>query len=272
MRLSGKIAVVTGAGSGIGRAIAQRFAAEGARVVVAGRTRPGIEETARAIDAAGGEALAVVCDVTDAAAVTHAIARANEVFGPVDILVNNAGGSFGDDILTFDEDTWDRNFDLVLKSVYLCCREVLPQMIARGSGAIVNIGSVNGLTGIGEEAYGAAKAGMINLTQNMAMKYGPHGVRANVVAPGTIRTPIWNERLAERPNVFEALTAWYPLGRVGEPEDVANAALFLASDEASWITGVTLPVDGGLLAGSYRMNVDLSGGATSQQAPVSSRE
>jgi len=259
MRLPNTVALVTGAGSGIGRAIALRFAAEGARVVCAGRTLAGVEETARMIDEAGGEALAVLADVTQADQVDHAFARAEEVFGPVDVLVNNAGGSYGDDILTIDEETWDRNFDFVIKSCYLCSKRALPSMIARRRGNIVNIASVNGMTGIGEEAYGAAKAGMINLTQNMAMKYGRHGVRANVVAPATVRTPIWNARLAERPTVFEDLTAWYPLGRVGEPEDIANATLFLASDEASWITGVTLPVDGGLLAGSYRMNMDLSG-------------
>lgn len=259
MRLPNTVSLVTGAGSGIGRAIAVRFAAEGSRVVCAGRTKAGVDETARLIDAAGGEALAVECDVTKADDVERAFARAEEVFGPVDILVNNAGGSFGDDILTFDEETWDRNFDLVIKSVFLCSKRALPNMLARGKGNILNVASVNGMTGIGEEAYGAAKAGMINLTQNFAMKYGPKGIRANVVAPATIRTPIWNARVKERPSVFDDLTAWYPLGRVGEAEDVANAALFLASDEASWITGVTLPVDGGLLAGSHKMNMDLSG-------------
>jgi meso-butanediol dehydrogenase / (S,S)-butanediol dehydrogenase / diacetyl reductase len=259
MRLPNTVSFVTGAGSGIGRAIAERFAREGSRVVVAGRTAAPIDETAKRIGAAGGSALAIVCDVADAAAVDAAVRQAVEAFGPIDILVNNAGGSWGDDILTFDEATWDRNFDVVLKSVYRCCRAVLPSMIERRRGAIVNIASVNGMTGIGEEAYGAAKAGMINLTQNMAIKYGRFGVRANVVAPATIRTPIWNARVAQRPTVFEDLAAWYPLGRVGEPDDVANAALFLASDEAAWITGVTLPVDGGLLAGSYRMSRDLSG-------------
>ena len=259
MRLPDTVALVTGAGSGIGRAIAVRFAAEGARVVAAGPTLAKVEETARLVGAAGGQAVAVRCDVTDPEAVAAAVAAANAAFGPVDVLVNNAGGSFGDDILTIDAETWDRNFDLVLKSVYHCCRATLPSMIERRRGSIVNIASVNGMTGIGEEAYAAAKAGMINLTQNLAVKYGRFGVRANTVAPATIRTPIWNERLAKRPTAFDDLAAWYPLGRVGEPEEVANAALFLASAEASWITGVTLPVDGGLLAGSYRMNADLSG-------------
>jgi meso-butanediol dehydrogenase / (S,S)-butanediol dehydrogenase / diacetyl reductase len=259
MRLPNTVSFVTGAGSGIGRAIAERFAREGSRVVAVGRRAGPVEETARLIGAASGSAIAIACDVTDTAAVDAAVRQAVATFGPIDILVNNAGGSYGDDILTIDEETWDRNFDLVLKSVYRCSRAVLPSMIERRRGNIVNIASVNGMTGIGEEAYGAAKAGMINLTQNMAVKYGRFGVRANVVAPGTVRTPIWAARIAQRPTVFDELAAWYPLGRVGEADDVANAALFLASDEAGWITGVTLPVDGGLLAGSYRMNMDLRG-------------
>jgi NAD(P)-dependent dehydrogenase (short-subunit alcohol dehydrogenase family) len=162
-------------------------------------------------------------------------------------------------ILDIDEALWDLNVDVVLKGVYLCSRAVLPGMIERGSGVILNIGSVNGLMGIGESAYSAAKAGMVNLTQNMAIHYGDEGVRVNCIAPGTIRTPIWNERLAKEPGVFENLAKWYPLQRVGEPEDVAKAALFLCSDDASWITGVTLPVDGGLTAGSYGMNKALQG-------------
>jgi NAD(P)-dependent dehydrogenase (short-subunit alcohol dehydrogenase family) len=139
----------------------------------------------------------------------------------------------------------------------LCSKAVLPAMIAQKNGAIVNIASVNGLTGLGEEAYSAAKAGVINLTQNMALKYGRFNVRANVICPGTIQTPIWQPQLEKDPQIFERLIPWYPLGRIGQPEDVARAALFLASDEAAWITGVTLPVDGGLMAGSYRMAREL---------------
>ena len=262
MRLADKVAVVTGGGSGIGRAICVRFAMERARVVAADINAAGAKETVAVITAAGGTALAVTADVTDGAAVGALMRRAEQEFGRVDVLVNNAGGSFGDDILTLDEDTWDRNLTLVLKSVYLCCRAALPGMIARGAGAIVNISSVNGLTGLGEEAYGAAKAGMINLTQNLAVKHGQHNVRANCICPGTIRTPIWNERVGRDPDVFDTLARWYPLGRVGEVEDIANAALFLASDEARWISGTTLVVDGGLLAGNYRMSRELQAPAT----------
>jgi NAD(P)-dependent dehydrogenase (short-subunit alcohol dehydrogenase family) len=133
-------------------------------------------------------------------------------------------------------------------------------MIERRQGVILNVSSVNGMFGIGEEGYSAAKAGVLNLTQNLAMRYGKYGIRANAISPGTIRTPIWDKRLARDPNVFEELNKWYPLGRVGEVDDVVAAALFLCSDEAAWITGVNLPVDGGLTAGSYRMMEDLGGG------------
>lgn len=261
MRLADKVALVTGSGSGIGRAIAERFAREGARVIVNDLHRDRAEETVQRIAAAGGEALAIQADVTQSAAVQAMVERGLAAFGRIDILVNNAGASQGDDILTFDEATWDWNLAVVLKSVYLCSRAVLPQMIERRSGAIVNISSVNGIVGLGEEAYSAAKAGMNVLTKNMAVKYGRFGIRVNAICPGTVRTPIWGPRLEKDPHIFEKLAKWYPLGRVGEPEDIANAALFLASDEAAWITGATLVVDGGLLAGSYRMTLELEGKA-----------
>lgn len=257
MRLANKTALVTGGGSGIGQAIAQRFAKEGAAVAVVDLVSERAEETARQITEAGGRALAIQADVRDTAAVAAMADRALTSFGHVDILVNNAGASRGDDILEIDDETWDFNLAVVLTGVFLCSKALLPQMIARRAGAIVNIASVNGLTGLGEEGYSAAKAGMINLGQNMAVKYGRFGVRVNTICPGTIRTPIWQARVEQDPQIFERLAQWYPLGRVGEPEDVANAALFLASDEAAWITGATLVVDGGLLAGSYRMSREL---------------
>lgn len=259
MRLADKVALVTGSGSGIGRAIAERFAREGARVIVNDLHRDRAEETVQRIAAANGEALAIQADVTQSAAVQAMVEQGIAAFGRIDILVNNAGASQGDDILTFDEATWDWNLAVVLKSAYLCSRAVLPRMIERRSGAIVNISSVNGIAGLGEEAYSAAKAGMNVLTKNMAVKYGRFGIRVNAICPGTIRTPIWGPRLEKDPLIFEKLAKWYPLGRVGEPEDIANAALFLASDEASWITGAVLIVDGGLLAGSYRMTLELEG-------------
>jgi NAD(P)-dependent dehydrogenase (short-subunit alcohol dehydrogenase family) len=256
--LAKTVAVVTGGGSGIGRATAELFAREGATVVVADLHGDRAESVAKEIDDAGGTAMAVEADVATPEGVDHVFARADSVFAPVDILVNNAGASLGNDLRTIEPDLWDRNFDIVLKSAFLCTKAVLPGMIARRKGAIVNIASVNGLMGLGEEAYSAAKAGMINLTQNTAIRYGEFNVRANCIAPGTVDTPIWAERKAANPNVMQELAAWYPLGRVGQPEDIARAALFLVSDAASWITGVVLPVDGGLTAGLFRMARELS--------------
>jgi meso-butanediol dehydrogenase/(S,S)-butanediol dehydrogenase/diacetyl reductase len=256
--LANRVAVVTGGGSGIGRATAELFAREGATVVVADLYGDRAEAVAKGIDEAGGTAMAVEADVATPEGVDHIFARADSVFAPVDILINNAGASLGNDLRMIEPDLWDRNFDIVLKSAFLCTKAVLPGMIARRKGAIVNISSVNGLMGLGEEAYGAAKAGMVNLTQNTAIRYGEFNVRANCIAPGTVDTPIWAERKKINPNVMQELAAWYPLGRVGQPEDIANATLFLVSDAASWITGVVLPVDGGLTAGLFRMAKELT--------------
>ena len=196
----------------------------------------------------GGQAITAVVDVTDNAAIQQMVATTVERFGRIDILVNNAAYSQGDDILTIEEESWDLNLSVVLKSVFLCSKAVLPTMIDQKQGAIVNIASVNGLSAFDEEAYRAGKAGVINLTRNMACKYGHHNIRTNVICPGTIQTPLWDERLAENPQVFAELAEWFPLGRVGQPDDVAKAALYLASDDAAWVTGTTLTVDGGLMA------------------------
>ncbi len=259
MQLSNRVALVTGGGSGIGRAICLRFAQEGATVVAVDLVLARAEETIGIVKAAGGSGLALQADVADDAAIHHAVQLALNAYSVVDILVNNAAISQGSDILTIDEATWDLNLAVVLKSVFLVSRAVLPSMLAQKRGAIVNISSVNGLTGIGEEPYSAAKAGVINLTKNLAVRYGSQGVRANVICPGTIQTPIWAERLKKEPGIFAKLEKWYPLGRVGQPEDVANAALFLASDQAAWITGAVLNVDGGLMAGTYRFSQELAG-------------
>jgi meso-butanediol dehydrogenase/(S,S)-butanediol dehydrogenase/diacetyl reductase len=259
MRLIDQVAVITGGGSGIGRAIALQFASEGATVVAADLVHERAIETADLIKSTGGRAIGIKADVSQADNVAAMTAAAINAFARVDILVNNAGLSVGDTVLDFDEAAWDLNLDVVLKSVYLCSRSVLPGMIDRGRGVILNIASVNGMMAVGEAAYSAAKAGMINLTGNMAIHFGDKGIRVNCIAPGTIRTPIWGARVARDPEVFDKVAKWYPLGRVGEPEDVAKAALFLCSDDAAWITGATLPVDGGLTAGSYRLNRELQG-------------
>lgn len=260
MRLAGRVAVVTGGGSGIGRAISLRFASEGAAVVAADLIPERAEETAKLITEAGGKAIGVEADVSKEAAVIAMAERAREAFGTVNILVNNAGLSRGADVRTIDEETWDLNLDVVLKGPFFCSKALLQGMIDQGGGVILNIVSVNGLTGIGEEPYSAAKAGLINLTQNMAVRHGPDGVRVNAIAPGTIVTPIWNSTVEKDPGVFDRISQLYPLRRVGTPEDIASAALFLASDDANWITGTTLVVDGGLLAGTDAFRQASGGG------------
>lgn len=258
MRLESHVALITGGGSGIGRATALRFAAEGAAVAIFDRHADAAETVAREIGDVGGRAIAVAGDVTDLAALDDAAAAAADRLGPVSILVANAAVSEGNDLLTIDEATWDRTVDIVLKGVFLSAKAVLPGMLAAGRGAIVTISSVNGQAGIGEEPYSAAKAGVINLTKNLATRYGGEGIRANCIAPGTIRTPIWKPRLDRDPGAFDRIAKWYPLGRVGEAEDIANAALFLASDEAAWITGAVLNVDGGLMAGIPHFGQELT--------------
>jgi len=257
MRLANETAFITGGGSGIGRAIALRSAREGAAVTIFDRHAEAADSVVKEIGQIGAQAAALAGDVTDLAALQHAVAMTSERFGPVSVLVANAAVSRGDDVLTIDEETWDRTVDIVLKGVFFSAKAVLPGMIAAGRGAIVTISSVNGQTGIGEEPYSAAKAGVINLTQNLATRHGRDGIRANCIAPGTVQTPIWQPRVDQDPEVFDRIARWYPLGRVGQPEDIANAALFLASDEASWVSGAVLNVDGGLMAGIPRFGSEL---------------
>jgi NAD(P)-dependent dehydrogenase (short-subunit alcohol dehydrogenase family) len=259
MRIDDRVAIVTGAGSGIGRAIARRFAAAGAGVIAADVDGERAAETVRLVEAAQGRAWAHVADVADEAAVTRLVSAALEREGRLDILVNNAAVAKGTGLLGLDPATWDENLAIDLRGPYLCMRAALGPMSLARRGAIVNIGSVNGLTGLGEYAYSAAKAGLVSLTQNAAVEFGPLGIRVNALCPGTVRTPIWRERLETDPAILERLKPWYPLRRIAEPDEIAAAALFLASDEASFVTGAVLVVDGGLTAGMGRMLDDLAG-------------
>ncbi len=253
MRFQGRVAIITGGGSGLGRALAHSFAAEGAAVVVADVAGQRATEVVREISEAGGESLAQTTDVTSAVDVEAMVEAAREVFGSVDILVNNAAKATDADFFDVSEEIWDEDVAVTLKSAFLCSQAVLEGMTKNRSGVILNISSVNALSYFGNEAYSAAKAGILSLTRSLAVRCGPFGVRVNAIAPGTLRTPAWEHRRQKDPDVFERVTKWYPLGRIGEPEDVAGAALFLASDEAAWISGAVLPVDGGLTAGNMQM-------------------
>jgi meso-butanediol dehydrogenase / (S,S)-butanediol dehydrogenase / diacetyl reductase len=270
--LDGRVAIVTGGGSGIGRAIAGRFGRAGARVAIVDVASAQAEAVASEIAATGGEARAMVADLAVIESAARVVDEAVAAWGAVDILVNCAAISQGEGIIDLDAAVWDRNFAVDLRAPFLLMRAVLPHMTAKRRGAIVNIGSVNGLMAFGEYPYSAAKAGLISLTQNAAVEFGPAGVRVNAICPGTVRTPIWRDRLAAAPDIFERLAQWYPLGRVAEPEEIAAAAFFLASDEASFITGATLVVDGGLTAGMGRMSAELAGRREFPSPPPFSRE
>ncbi|MEU3522531.1 SDR family NAD(P)-dependent oxidoreductase [Streptomyces sp. NPDC038707] len=245
-RFAGHGVLVTGAGRGIGAAVARRLAEEGGRVLVTDRDPAEAERTAAGLRRAGLTAEAFTCDVADRAAVEAAVARAVAAFGSLDVLVNCAAHCSPDGPL-FEEDpddAWARDLDVTLTGTYRCCRAALPHLAASGRGAIVSIGSVNGLQDFGNHAYSAAKAGLGSLTRTLAGHAAPRGVRVNLVAPGTVRTSAWEGR----EDALDAVRAVYPLGRVGEPEDIAAAVAFLASRDAAWITGTTLVVDGGLTA------------------------
>ncbi|MEV3989416.1 SDR family NAD(P)-dependent oxidoreductase [Streptomyces sp. NPDC049837] len=242
-RFDGYGVLITGAARGIGEATARRLADEGARVLVADIDGDLAREVAGTIP----EAAAHGCDVSDPAAVGAAVAYAAETFGRLDVLVNNAFARTPDAPRFEDESdaTWQRSLDVTLVGALRCSRAALPHLAASGRGAIVNIGSVNAEQAFGGHAYSAAKAGLTSLTRTLAAEAARRGVRVNQVNPGTIRTRGWEGREGE----LEALAGRvYPLGRVGEPEDIAAAVAFLASPDASWVTGTTLRVDGGLLA------------------------
>lgn len=247
-------AIVTGAGHGIGRAIARHLCAEGAAVTVLDINGEAAHETAALLNAENFRAYAIETDITDYEAVSKAFVEAENMFGPTTLLVNNAAYTDAGSHEKITLQAWHREIDINLNGTYHCIRAIVPSMKAQGGGAIVNISSVNATRYFGNPSYSAAKAAIINLTQTVASEYGHAGIRCNAVLPGSVRTKnaTWTIRQQKDPQILEKLARWYPLGRVAEPEDVAKAVAFLGSSEASYITGATLPVDGGLLAG---MNV-----------------
>jgi len=248
MRLDGKVAIVTGAGSGIGRATAELFAQEGAKVVVAEYRQAAGEETVELIRSHGGEAIFVRVDVSKAEQVERMAQQAVDAYGRIDILFNNAGIFILGTITDTEEAVWDKTMDVNLKGPYLCSKYVIPHMIRGGGGAIINASSSTGAHDAAANfaAYIASKGGVAMLTKAMAIDYAPHGIRVNAVAPGPTDTPMLREVLDEK--AAAEFTASFPAKRFGQPTEIAQAVLFLASDEASFVTGLIMAVDGGQTA------------------------
>jgi len=246
-RLQGKVAVVTGAGPGIGRAIPQVFAREGARVTLVDVQLRAAEETAEGIRAAGGDALVVQGDASSSKDWRATVEQTVQRFGRLDILVNGASWSRAVPAVDLEEEEWDRSIAVTLKSVYLGAKYCIPEMLKGGGGAIVNISSANGLvSNPGFASYSAAKSGVIGLTRNLAIDYGLQGIRVNAICPGLIINARTEARIQADEAEARGSRDPYLVGRWGRPEDVAFAALYLASDEAAFVTGTVLAVDGGL--------------------------
>lgn len=241
-RFEGYSAIITGGAHGIGAAVARRLASEGARVLIADIDAEAAERTAGSVDGA----VWIRCDVSDRASAEAAVAYAVERFGALDVLVNSAFETSGHNgpLVELPDDLWRQTLDVTLTGALRCARAAWPHLAASGRGAIVNIGSINAEADFGGHAYSAAKAGMTSLTRTLAGEGGAQRLRVNQVNPGTVRTRSWDGQ-EER---LDVLSAIYPLGRIGEPEDIAAAVAFLASADAAWVTGTTLRVDGGVMA------------------------
>lgn len=249
-RLAGKVALITGAASGIGASCAERFADEGARVGGIDVCQPDSAAWKRVADA-GPDTSFHIADVRDEAALSAAVAQCQEQFGRIDSLVNCAGVAGGGPVHLLAPEEWDRVLDINLKGTYLACKQVLPQMLEQRAGSLINIASVEGIEGIeGGSAYNASKGGVITLTRNLAIDYGRRGIRANAICPGFIRTPLSESIFSDGMALtLDRIVEATQLGRLGEPDEIASAALFLASDESSYVTGQSLVVDGGYTAG-----------------------
>jgi NAD(P)-dependent dehydrogenase (short-subunit alcohol dehydrogenase family) len=246
--VSAKVALITGGGSGIGRATALTFAREGARVVVSDVVAEAGQETVQLITQAGGEARFMATDVSQAAEVEALVAGCVGAYGRLDCAHNNAGiEGPGAQTVDYDEDAWERVIAIDLTSVYLGMKYVIPEMIKQGGGVILSTASVAGMVGFpGSGAYAAAKAGVINLTRMVALEYANKNIRVNCICPGIIATPMAQRVMGERPD--DRVVRLEPIGRLGQAQDIANAALFLASDESSFATGAPFVIDGGYIA------------------------
>ena len=249
MRLEGKTALITGAGSGMGRLAAEMFAREGAAIVACDIDSEGLRETAERVSGAGGTILGLEGDVTRAEDVRRWVDEAVATYGKLNVLYNNAGIFPDEDgsVADVDEAVFEHVLDVNLKGVYLCCKFGVPALIRAGGGSIVNVASFVALLGctVPQDAYTASKGGVLSLTRSLAVQFGPDNVRANAICPGPIETPLLRELLRDE-DARQRRLSRIPLGRFGQPEDVVNAALYLASDESAWMTGTTFVVDGGI--------------------------
>lgn len=249
MRVAGKVAIVTGANVGIGAAVAKVLAEEGATVVITGRRKDLLDQVVADIERKKGRALAVAGSVTDEAHVRSVVEQCVRMFGTLNILVNNAGiGAFGTLLHEIDDATWHDILDVNLTGVFRMTRSAVPAMLKNGGGSIINMSSVGGVIGFsGSAAYGTSKGGLELFTKCVAMDYAQNGIRCNSVCPGLIDTPM-AAPLLNNPDMKAEVLAAYPIRRVGMPEEVAKMVLYLASDEASWVTGSSFMIDGGLTA------------------------
>ena len=251
-RLTGKSAVITGGGTGIGQAIALAFAREGAQVVVAGRRKEKLDETLHLLQQAGCSALALDCDVTKAADTQRVVKSAEDAFGKVNVLVNNAGALSVSTVENITEEDWDRVMATNVKGPFLMSRAALPAMRRAGGGSIINVGSVLGIVAIRDRAaYCASKGGVSMLTKAMALDHAQDNIRVNCVCPSIVESDMTRNLFAETEvgqQARESRLASIPLGRFGKPADIAGLTVFLASEESSWMTGTVIPVDGGVTA------------------------
>jgi NAD(P)-dependent dehydrogenase (short-subunit alcohol dehydrogenase family) len=252
-RLAGKIAFITGAGSGIGRACAELFAQQGAKVILAGRRADPLNSAVTKINSSGGEAIAVPCDVTDSAQISSALKAAADKFGALTTIVNNAGVIVPGNAEQTTDANWDMMIDINLKGTFLVSRAALQFLRQASGGSIINIGSIYGVVGSKQRvAYAASKGGVTMLTRAMALDHAHENIRVNCICPSLVETEIAKQLFANAPNPDEARrqrVSLIPMGRSGTPQEIAHLAAYLASDESAWVTGAALPIDGGQAAG-----------------------
>jgi NAD(P)-dependent dehydrogenase (short-subunit alcohol dehydrogenase family) len=250
VRLQGKVAIITGAGSGMGRVAAQLFAGQGASVVVAEASEAAGRETVRLVEEAGGQASFVPTDVSEEASARAMVGHALAAYGRVDVLYNNAGIMPEADRSVVDTEvaTWDRVMAVNVRGVFLGCKSAIPVMVEQGSGSIINIASFVALVGcsVPQDAYTASKGAILSLTRSLAVQFGPKGVRSNAICPGPVETPMLMDWLVKDEEAKRVRLARNPTGRFGRPEEVVNMAIYLASDESRWTNGASLVVDGGI--------------------------